>query len=130
MDRRILIVDDDGLVRGLCRATLEDAGYLVTEAGNGREALAAVEQTSFDLIVLDLCMPDMDGFEFLRAVRVESPDLKIIGMSGFMGGTMLAAAKLYGAAAALAKPFSPQALVSAVGEVLSDEAAPGSETSL
>ena len=118
MPHSILIVDDDAQVRKLCRLALEEPGYFVREARNGKEALAAIQGSSFDLIVLDLCMPGMDGFEFLAAVRAETQKLKVIGISGFMSGTMLPAAKLYGAAAVLAKPFTPESLLSAVDEVL------------
>jgi len=98
--------------------TLEENGNFVTETSDGKEALAAIQKQSFDLIVLDLSMPDMDGFEFLKVVRAKSPNLKIIVISGFLGGAMLAAAKLFGAAATLAKPFSPDSLLSLVDEVL------------
>jgi len=116
-----LIVDDDPQIRRLCRTALEETGYCVREAGNGDEALATIREMSFALVVLDLAMPDMDGFEFLKAVHVERPKLKIIVISGFMGGTMLTAARLFGAAATLAKPFSPDSLVSVVAEVLGEE---------
>jgi len=97
---------------------LEEPGYFVREASNGKEAIAAIEGTSFDLIVLDLSMPDMDGFEFLKAVRADWPKLKIIVISGFLGGKMLKAARLFGGAATLAKPFSPESLLSVVDNVL------------
>ena len=118
MHHTILVVDDDAQVRTLCRLALEESGHLVTEATNGKNALAAIEETDFDLIVLDLAMPDIDGFEFLKAVRAKSPKLKIVVISGFLGGTMLRAAKLFGAAATLAKPFSPDSLLLVVDGVL------------
>lgn len=118
MHQTILLVDDDPQIRALCRTTLEETGYFVSEASNGKEALEAIKETVFDLIVLDLCMPDQDGFEFLHAVRAELPKLKIIVISGFMTGTMLPVARLQGAVATLAKPFSPDSLLSAVSDVL------------
>lgn len=120
MHRTILIVDDDAQVRRLCKTTLEETSYIVGEASNGKEALAAIAKASFDLIVLDLCMPDMDGFEFLKAVRINLPKLKIIVISGFMGGAMLRAARLLGGTATLAKPFTPDSLVSIVDELLAE----------
>ncbi|HMD69758.1 MAG TPA: response regulator [Bryobacteraceae bacterium] len=122
MHRKILVVDDDPQVRTLCRTTLEESGYFVKEAGNGKEALRALEETAFDLVALDLSMPDMDGFEFLKVVRVRLPKPKVVVMSGFMGGTMLPTAKLFGALATLAKPFSPDSLLSAVSEALAEDA--------
>jgi DNA-binding response OmpR family regulator len=126
MHHTILVVDDDTQVRTLCRLTLEESGYLVSEATNGKNALAAIEETDFALIVLDLAMPDMDGFEFLKGVRAKSPKPKILVISGFLGGTMLAAAKLFGAAATLAKAFSPDSLLLVVSEVLAKKGPAGS----
>jgi CheY-like chemotaxis protein len=120
MSRTILVVDDEPQIRTLCRLALENSGYVVREATNGREALAALDETAFDLIALDLSMPDVDGFEFLRAVRVRLPKPRTIVMSGFLGGTMLPTAKLFGAFSTLAKPFSPDSLLSAVREALAE----------
>ena len=119
------MVDDDPQVRTLCRVALEESGYSVREANNGKEALAAIEGTAFDLVALDLSMPDMDGFEFLKVVRVRLPKPKVIVMSGFLGGTMLPTAKLFGAFSPLAKPFSPDSLLSAVREALAEQGTTG-----
>jgi CheY-like chemotaxis protein len=106
----ILVTDDDPHVRTLCRRILEATGCTATEARNGTEALHAIGDAFFEIMLMDLSMPDTDGFELLRAVRAEVPQLKIIVMSGFMCGTLLSAARLSGAAAILTKPFEPRVL--------------------
>jgi CheY-like chemotaxis protein len=62
---------------------LESAGYSVVESSSGKEALTAAEKTTFELMPFDLNMPDMDGFDVLRAVRSKHPELKIVAVSGF-----------------------------------------------
>jgi DNA-binding response OmpR family regulator len=81
MRQTILIVDDDPQIRAMCTTTLEESGYSVREASNGKKALAEIKKAACDLIVLDLSMPDVDGFEFLKAVRVEEPTLKVIAIA-------------------------------------------------
>jgi CheY-like chemotaxis protein len=70
---QVLIVEDDDAIRGLTRRMLEDEGWIVTEAANGREALNALASVNPQLILLDLMMPEMDGFDFLAELR-RSPD--------------------------------------------------------
>jgi signal transduction histidine kinase/CheY-like chemotaxis protein len=72
-DQRVLIVEDDEATRQLLHRALVDEGWQVAEAGNGREALERLEQAPPSLILLDLMMPEMDGFEFLAALR-ERPE--------------------------------------------------------
>lgn len=66
---RILIVDDSATVREYYRTVLEDAGHRVAEAANGQEALEMVYAGEFDLLLVDVNMPRMDGYSFLREVR-------------------------------------------------------------
>ncbi len=121
--KTILVVDDNPHIRNLCRIAFEKAesGFLVHEASTGRQAVAAIEKTSFDLIVLDLCMPEMDGVEVLMRLRGHVPKLKIIGISGFLEGAMLSTVKVLGGTATLAKPFDPDDLVLLATELLSSE---------
>jgi DNA-binding NtrC family response regulator len=114
----VLIVDDDPQIRRLCRTVLEKNHYFVKEASNGKEALAALKESVVDVMVLDLSMPEVDGLEVLNVVHVKLPKLKVIAISGFMGGTMLEVAKAYHVAATLTKPFSSDSLLSVVCNLL------------
>ena len=69
MGRQVLLVDDDDMMRRGMRQALEQDGWQVAEAENGRVALARIEEARPDIIVLDLMMPEMDGFEFLVEMR-------------------------------------------------------------
>ncbi len=73
LDQSILVVDDNPDDRKLFRRMLESAGYSVVESSSGKEALTAVEKTSFRLVTLDLSMPDMDGFDVLRGGSFQAP---------------------------------------------------------
>ena len=77
----VLVVDDDKNTRLLMRALLEGEHYTVTLAANGEEALGAMERNHVDLVVLDLMMPRMDGYEFTRELRAASNDLPILMVS-------------------------------------------------
>lgn len=74
----ILVVDDDKHTRKLLRAVLENAHYTVTTATNGEEALEALDKEHIDLVVLDIMMPKMDGYEFTRFVRETDNALPIL----------------------------------------------------
>ncbi len=114
----ILVVDDDPQVRKLFCRILENSGYLVAEAGNGRAALAACRERFFDVVVCDLSMPDMDGFELLKALRVELPSIRILIVSGFLHSSLLPMAHYLGAAQTLAKTEAPERLLMAICELL------------
>jgi two-component system KDP operon response regulator KdpE len=98
----ILVVDDDASVRKFLRVVLEEAGYSVVEASNGKEALQEVGQREPNLILLDLVMPDVEGIETLVGLRRKGITAKIVVISG--KAEYLGAAKLIGADAVLLKP--------------------------
>lgn len=68
---RILVVDDEDEILDLVRAVLSGSGYVVTTASSGREALRLVREDRFDLLLLDINMPEMDGWEALRLLRAD-----------------------------------------------------------
>ena len=73
--KKILIVDDATTVRMYHRQLMESIGYQVEEAGNGLEALERINQESFDLLLVDINMPKMDGYAFIEEVR-KTPDVR------------------------------------------------------
>jgi CheY-like chemotaxis protein len=118
----ILVVDDDPEARRVIRRSLEEVGYLVSEAANGRQAWKAVVDRFFDLIVLDLSMPDEDGIELIRSIRAELPHVKVLAVSGVLLGALLRAAKNLGAESALQKPLGEEVLLPEVCRVLAAHA--------
>lgn len=117
----ILIIDDNDDIRGFLRQVLEEAGYDVTEACNGREGLRKFRQWPAALVITDLFMPEQDGLEITKALRREWPTVKIIAITGGLGeGNFLDAAKLLGAHRTMMKPFTGEALLQVVQEELQE----------
>jgi len=117
---RILVVDDDAQIRRLYRKLLTKAGLETSEAATGKEALKALQAQDFDLLVLDLSMPDTDGFELLSFIREHLPTQKTLVISGLMADTMLDMAAHLGATATLDKILAPQMLVETVRKTLAE----------
>ena len=115
---RILVADDEAGVRGFLRAVLEQGGYEVIEAADGKQALRQARAGDVDLVITDLVMPEQEGIETIQALREEMPGIGIIAISGAFGGQLLKTAQLLGADAALTKPVSAELLLAKVAEVL------------
>lgn len=79
---RVLLVDDEGAVRRSLVRILGAAGYHVVDADSGKQALDLLTRHSFDVVVTDVRMPDIDGFELLRAIRLHHPGLPVIFTTG------------------------------------------------
>jgi two-component system chemotaxis response regulator CheY len=112
--KRVLVVDDASLVRLYYRSALEGAGFEVAEALNGIEALEALLAGHFDLVIVDVNMPQMDGLSFLQALRAKSLPLSSIPTlvtSTEAAPQRVAAARAAGANFYLVKPLSPETLV-------------------
>lgn len=117
----ILIVDDDQLIRETARRLLVGAGYEVSDAEDGRAALALYQAERSDVVLTDLVMPVMEGLETIRALHRVDPDVRIIAMTGASperAETYLGVAKDFGARGILRKPFTKNELLAAVAEVL------------
>ena len=117
MAKRILVVDDETRLAHLVRGYLEQDGYEVATAGNGREALLISREFAPDLIVLDLMMPEMDGWEFMRHLRRER-DTPVIMLTARVDENDRVAGLEIGADDYLTKPFSPRELMARVRAVL------------
>lgn len=116
---RILVIDDNAELRTIFGAMLESAGYEVTLAPGGHEGLDHYRAHFPDLVITDLFMPGMDGFETISRLTAEFPSAKIIAMSGHeQAGDMLAIARQLGASETLQKPFSAGKLLAAVEGLL------------
>lgn len=110
---RILVVDDGSLIRLYYRETLEAAGFEVAEALNGIEALEKLLSDRFDLVIVDINMPKMDGVSFLRALRGghgTAGSLPALVISSAAGDHDVAAARTAGANFYLAKPVAAEVL--------------------
>lgn len=117
MSKTILIVDDEERLVSLVRAYLEQEGFQVVTARDGREALFVARQAHPDLIVLDLMMPEMDGYEFLRLHRQEE-NTPIIMLTARVEETDRILGLELGADDYVTKPFSPRELAARVRAVL------------
>ena len=114
VSKHILVVDDANLVRRFYREALERAGFTVAEALNGVEALEKIMVETFDLVIVDVNMPQMDGFTFLRTLRRQALPLSSVPAlvtSTEAGPQDLAAARSAGANFYLVKPVGPEVLV-------------------
>ncbi|MBN1246911.1 MAG: response regulator transcription factor [Anaerolineae bacterium] len=118
MAQKILVVDDESEIVRVVRSYLEKAGYLVTTAGNGRDALFAAREAKPDLVVLDLQMPQMDGLEFTRRIRADQPNVAIIMLTARVEEMDRILGLEMGADDYMTKPFSPRELVARVRAVL------------
>ena len=118
---RILVADDDPLVISSLVRFLRRLDHEVREVVNGREALEAIEESSFDLVITDINMPEVDGIEVISRLRESRPGLPVIAMSG--GGlvdkrVLLSDADAFGAVSTIEKPFDLAEMRSAIDDAL------------
>jgi two-component system, NtrC family, response regulator HydG len=115
---QILVIDDDKAMRDACFQILSRQGFRVELAASARQGLSLLERMSFDAILLDLVMPDMDGLEALKKIRAQDPDVEVIIITGY--GTIQSAVESIKAGAFhfLSKPFVPDDLRTLVNRAL------------
>jgi len=117
-EAHILIVDDEAAMRDACRQTLQRDGLQVFEARNGNEALTLMAKRLYDLVILDLKMPGIDGMEVLRRIRLEHSQTPVVVITGYPSIESAIGAIKSGAVDFLPKPFSSESLRVIIGKAL------------
>jgi CheY-like chemotaxis protein len=115
----VLVIDDDPDVRGFIAATLEEQGYRVSQANDGRSGLAAIAREKPDLVILDFIMPGLSGAEVANRILAKQPELPILFVSGY--SETEAVKRVAPRAPLLAKPFRAEALDQAVRRALTPQ---------
>jgi two-component system cell cycle response regulator CpdR len=119
---RILLAEDDTTMRVFLTKALQRAGHDVFAVGDGLEALAASKTVQFDLLVADVVMPSLDGFQLAARARAAHPELKVMFITGFAAVSLRGRDAEFVGAKVLSKPFHLRELVEGVHEVLSSMA--------
>ena len=124
---RILVVDDDPMVCMAIEVFLERHNFQVKIADGGEAGLRVLEGTAFDLMIVDIFMPHMRGFESIRIFHEQAPGVPLIAMSGYAFANLdtpapdfLRMALELGATRCLRKPFAPAALLAVINECLAE----------
>lgn len=119
---RILIVDDEEVIRQIISWTLRKAGFDVTAATEGSEALRLLNSSTYDLVYLDIHMPEMNGLEILEEIRKRHPDFPVVLFTGEASlNTAIQAVRL-GANDYLIKPVDPEILIARTRVILEERA--------
>ena len=125
--RRVLVVDDDPMVCMAIEIYLERHNFQVTIADGGEAGLRALDGTAFDLMIVDIFMPHMRGFESIRIFHERAPTVPLVAMSGYAFANLdspapdfLRMALELGATRCLRKPFTPAALLTVINECMAE----------
>ncbi|MCL4536240.1 MAG: response regulator [Nitrospirae bacterium] len=115
---RILVIDDEEIVRLSCKRTLVPEGYEVDTAASGKEGMELFEKSKYDLVLIDLKMPGIDGIEVLVNIKRQHPEQNVMIMTGYDTIEHIVESISSGAAHYLEKPFTPDTLIERINEVL------------
>jgi DNA-binding response OmpR family regulator len=118
MNQRILIVDDEELQRMTMKSRLQSAGYIVDTAAGGEEGLGMLKEAAYDIVLLDIRMPGMDGIETLNRVTREYPLTEVVMMTGFADFITAVECLKSGARDYLVKPIHPTELVTRLNTLI------------
>lgn len=115
---RILVVDDAAFMRTMLKRILEDEGFEVQEAPDGDVAVKKYKESKFDLVTMDIVMPNMDGVTAVKEIMKIDPDAKIIMITALAHKTLVLRALRAGARDFIVKPFDSAAVIEAVKNTL------------
>ena len=117
----ILVIDDESVICDACNLVLSEKGHAIDYCKTGKTGLWAMERSNYDLVLLDIKLPDMDGMEILKTVREKRPKLCVVVMTGYSTMSNAVQAMKLGAADYLSKPFTDDELIEAVEKVFSEQ---------
>ncbi len=117
---RILVVDDEEAHRTVLSGELVNEGYQVGTAGDGDEAIAIIKQQPFDVVLLDIKMPKVDGFEVLKFIKKDYASTKVIMLTAFADLKNAIESKKLGAEDFISKPYDLVDLLTTIERVLGD----------
>jgi DNA-binding NtrC family response regulator len=118
---KVLVIDDESVICDGCSLALSEKGHAVDTCSSGRKGMEAIRQGDYELLLLDLKLPDADGMDLLKRLREEKPLVAVIVMTGFSSVQNAVAAMKLGAFDYLAKPFTDDELVFAVEKAVANK---------
>jgi CheY-like chemotaxis protein len=126
---RALVIDDDANVAAAIQAILERHAYQTVHASRAHAGIHALQQSKFDVVIVDIFMPGMGGLDTIKTIRQKAPGIPIVAMTGFRlrpskdpDTDFLMLAIQRGATACVRKPFAPAQLLDAIGKSLARSA--------
>jgi len=111
---KVLVIDDERVICDACRLVLEEKGHRVERRLTGKDGLLAIEHSPYDIILLDMKLPDIDGTQILKTINAKAPAPCVIVMTGYSTMSNALQAMKLGAADYLAKPFTDDELIAAI----------------
>ena len=118
---KVLVIDDESVICNACDLVLTEKGHMVDYCKTGKTGLIAIERGTYDVVLLDMKLPDMDGMDILRSLKGKMPLLCVIVMTGYSTMSNAVQAMKLGAADYLSKPFTDDDLIEAVEKVCSEQ---------
>ena len=117
---KILIIDDEKVIRNACHLILSERGHTVERKTDGAAGLKALQFKHYDVVLLDMMLPDMEGMEILKIIKRKIPQTGVIVITGYSTVANALKAMKLGAADFLSKPFSEEELLASIEKVCPD----------